>query len=112
MGEIEFRVRSTVHRGKTIFKTMKSSYLYIITHSVHNNPKYKKTMPILVILSEENDPPGFLVPVSVPQQIVVLPNDRDIHIPIVFPITFLLQGSAPPPPPPPPRGNPPPTAGG
>jgi len=64
---------------------------------LHNNPKYKKTMPILAILSEENDPPGFLVPVPVPQQIVVLPNDRDIHMPIVFPITFLrlLQGSAP-----------------
>jgi hypothetical protein len=25
-------------------------------------------------------------------QIVVLPNDRDEHMPIVFPITFLLQG--------------------
>ena len=56
---------------------------------LNNNPKHKAAMSIPAILSEEKDPPGLLVPVPVPQQIVVLPNDHDIHMQIVFPITFL-----------------------
>ncbi len=84
---------------------------------LNNNPKFKPTMSIPAILSEGKDPLGL--PDPVPQQIVVLPNDRDAHMPIVFPVTFLhtptrrstLPTSSPrhilppfplPPPPPPP----------
>ena len=54
---------------------------------LNNNPKFKPTMSIPAILSEGKDPLGL--PDPVPQQIVVLPNDRDAHMPIVFPVTFL-----------------------
>ena len=63
---------------------------------LNNNPKHKMAMFIHAILSEEKDPPGLPVPVPVPHQILVLPNDHDIHMQIVFPITFLhLRESTP-----------------
>jgi hypothetical protein len=54
---------------------------------LNNNPKFKPTMSIPAILSEGKDPLGL--PDPVPQQIVVLPNDRGAHMPIAFPVTFL-----------------------
>ena len=43
---------------------------------LNNNPKHKMAMFIHAILSEEKDPPGLPVPVPVPHQILVLPNDH------------------------------------
>ncbi len=70
---------------------------------LNTNPKHKTTMPIHAILSAEKDPPGLPVPVPVPQQILVLPNDHDIHMPIVFPMTFLHRRESTPLPTPSPR---------
>jgi hypothetical protein len=52
-----------------------------------NNPKFTPIMPMPAILSEGKDPLGL--PDPVPQQIVVLPNDRELHMLPVFPATFL-----------------------
>ena len=51
---------------------------------LNNNPKHKLAMFIHAILSEEKDPPGLPVPVPVPHQILVLPNDHDIHMQIIW----------------------------